>query len=77
MSTNDILPYLSALTALLTACIGAGVWYLGYLQHKTSALRLKHELFERRFQVYDAFRRFLGGIMHEAKTSHEVLNLYR
>ena len=70
MSANDILPYVSALTALLTACIGAGVWYLGYLQHKTNALRLKHELFERRFQVYEAFRSFLGGIMHEAKTSH-------
>jgi len=49
-----------------------GVWYLGYLQHKTNALRLKHELFERRFQVYDAFRSFLGGIMHEGKTSHSA-----
>jgi hypothetical protein len=77
MCDNAFLPYVSALTALLTACIGAGDWYLGYLQHKTNALRLKHKLFERRFQVYDAFRRFLGGIMHDAKTSHGVLNLYR
>jgi len=78
MSANDILPYLSVLTALLTACIGAGVWYLGYLQHKTNALRLNHELFERRFQMYDAFRSFLGGIMAEDKTSNgECLRMLR
>lgn len=74
MSANAFLPYFPALlTAIIT---GAAAW-LTYLQHKTNALRLKHELFERRFQVYDAFRRFLGGIMHEAKTSHGVLTLYR
>lgn len=31
MTANDILPYVPSLTALLTAGIGVGVWYLGYL----------------------------------------------
>lgn len=67
MCNNAFLPYFPA---LLTAIIAGAAAWLAYLQHKTNALRLKHELFERRFQVYDAFRSFLGGIMAEAKTSH-------
>lgn len=67
MSDNAFLPYLSP---LLTLSIGVAAWYLGYRQQQTNALRLKHELFERRFQVYDAFRKFLGGILAEGKTSH-------
>ncbi len=67
MSDNAFLPYFPA---LLTAIIAAAAAWLAYLQHKTNALRLKHELFERRFQVYEAFRTFLGGIMAEGKTSH-------
>lgn len=67
MSNNALLPYFPT---LLTAIIAAVAVWLSYLQHKTNALRLKHELFERRFQVYTAFRSFLGGIIHEGKTSH-------
>ncbi len=69
MSANDVLPYLSALTALLTACIGVGAWHLGRLQQQTNALRLKHELFERRYKVYDSFMSFISGVRLEDRTS--------
>jgi hypothetical protein len=67
MCDNAFLPYFPA---LLTAIIAGAAAWLTNLQHKTNDLRLKHELFELRFQVYEAFRSFLGGIMHEGKTSH-------
>ena len=75
MCDSAFLPYFPA---LLTAIIAGAAAWLTYLQHKTNALRLKHELFERRFQVYEAFRRFLGGIMAEGKTSNmECLTMLR
>jgi hypothetical protein len=71
MTANDILPYVPSLTALLTAGIGVGVWYLGYLQHKTNALRLKHELLERRYKVYVSFKQFISLALREGKMSFE------
>ena len=66
MCDNAFLPYFPA---LLTAIIAGAAAWLTYLQHRTNALRLKHELFERRYKVYDSFRSFISNARLEGKTS--------
>ena len=66
MCENAFLPYFPA---LLTAIIAGAAAWLTYLQQRTNALRLKHELFERRYKVYESFRSFISGVMQEGKTS--------
>lgn len=69
MLTQTLAPYIPALLTFVIAAVAA---YLTYLQHETNALRLKHELFERRFKVYDSFRSFISAVMREGKTSNEA-----
>jgi len=66
---NELVPYVPAILTALIAGIAA---FLTYQQHRTNALRLKHELFERRFKVYDSFRSFLSGIMRDGTTSYDA-----
>lgn len=66
MCDNAFLPYLSV---FLTLLIGAAAAYLGYRQQQTNALRLQHELFERRYKVYDSFMSFISGVRLEDRTS--------
>jgi hypothetical protein len=63
-----ILPYLGPFFTLL---IGAAAWYLAHRQQRTNELRLKHELFERRYKVYDSLMAFLGRTLQEGKPSTE------
>jgi hypothetical protein len=72
MSENDLVPYFPALLTALAALIAGIAVSLTYQQYRMNALRLKHELFERRFKVYDVFRWFVGSVMREGKTSHAV-----
>jgi hypothetical protein len=69
MSDNVVLPYVSA---FLTLLIGSAAWYLGFRQQQTNALRLKHELFERRYKIYDTVRFFIGSVLRDGKTSYDA-----
>jgi hypothetical protein len=66
MCNDAFLPYFPA---LLTSIIAGAAAWLTYLQHRTNALRLKHELFERRYKIYDSFRSFISNARLEGKTS--------
>jgi len=56
------------LTALLTPIVAFLGIYIAYQQWKTAENKLKHELFDRRFSVYDAARTFLMSIAESHKS---------
>ena len=63
----------NALAALLTpflACIGT---YIAWQQYKGNKLKLRHDLYERRFKVYQGLTDLLGFIGREADVHQEQL----
>ena len=64
--------FLLYLSPFITLLIGAAAWYLGLRQQRTNDLRLKHELFERRYKVYDSLLVFLSRTLQDSKPSTEA-----
>lgn len=58
--THNWVDYLSALLTPTIAIAGVAI---GLLQWRTNRNRLKHELFDRRYEQFEAVRDFLGSIM--------------
>lgn len=61
------------LSALLTPTIAVFGSFIAYRQWRTGQNKLKHDLFERRFSVYDAARTLLSSIMTSGKAKDEEL----
>lgn len=71
------------ITALLIPLIGFITLYIAYQQWKTNkaseetnAKRLKHELYDRRFAIYEAARSLLRDIVVKGSISDEILINY-
>ncbi len=47
---------------------------IAYYQYQNSMIKLNLDLFEKRYKVYDATRKFLHTILSKQKYSHEDLN---
>ena len=62
--------YLAALLTPTIAVLGA---FIAYRQWRTAQNKLKHDLFERRFSVYDAATTLLASIMTSGKAKDEEL----
>ncbi|MDO8464209.1 MAG: hypothetical protein Q7S46_03010 [Gallionella sp.] len=62
--------YLSALLTPTIAVLGS---FIAYRQWRTTQNKLKHDLFERRFSVYDAAKTLLESIMTSGKAKDEEL----
>jgi len=62
--------YLAALLTPTVAVLGS---FIAYRQWRTAQNKLKHDLFERRFSVYDAARTLLASIMTSGKAKEEEL----
>ena len=62
--------YLSALLTPIVAVLGS---FIAYRQWRTAQNKLKHDLFERRFAVFDAARKLLASIMTSGKAKDEEL----
>ena len=60
--------YLSALLTPTIAILGS---IIAYYQWRTNTNRLKHELFERRYEQFSVIRDFLGSIMASGKATHD------
>lgn len=62
------------LTAYLTPIVAFFGIYIAYRQWRTAENKLKHELFDRRFSVYDAARTFLMSIpqIHEPNKLYDA-----
>ncbi|MGY6127028.1 hypothetical protein ACW9YV_16510 (plasmid) [Paraburkholderia strydomiana] len=62
--------YLSALMVPLIAILGVAI---AYRQWRTAQNKLKQDLFDKRFSVYDAARRMLASVMTSGKVRDEEL----
>jgi hypothetical protein len=73
MNTPHWTAYLSA---LLTPVIALFAVYVAAAQWQTARNKLRFDLFEKRFAVYDAARSFLGSIMTSGTVKNEALGEY-
>lgn len=58
-------------TLLVPTIIGLIVASIALMQWRTNTLRLKHELFERRYEQFTVVREFLGSIITSGKSKPE------
>ena len=58
-------------SALLTPIIAILALYIAYQQHKINKQRLKHELYERRLEVFKAVKVFLSEIVQKGNVSFD------
>ena len=54
------------LSPLVTLFIGGVAAYIGFLQWRLAERKLKYDLFDRRYKIYDATRKFLSAILQKA-----------
>lgn len=71
---KDWIELISALSIPVIATIAA---YVAWQQWKINERRLKHELFDRNFKVYDAILRFIGSVMVNGKAKDEHLSEFQ
>ncbi|WP_440997546.1 hypothetical protein [Arhodomonas sp. SL1] len=69
--TQAIPVWVAYLSALLTPTIAILGSVIGFLQWRTNRNRLKHELFDRRYEQFEVVRNFLGSIMSSGKATDE------
>jgi len=62
--------YLSALLTPIVAVLGS---IIAYRQWRTAQHKLKFELFDRRFTVYEAARNFLASVMTSGRAKEEEI----
>ena len=62
--------WVDILTALLTPTIAVLGSIIAWLQWQTNRHRLKHELFEKRYEVYCATTAFIVSIVQSSKVEH-------
>jgi hypothetical protein len=67
-NNKDLVDYLSALLVPIIAILGATI---AFQQWQTNAKRLRHELFDRRYEQFLVVRDFLGSIMASGKSTPE------
>lgn len=65
---RDWVDYLSALLTPTIAILGS---VIAYLQWRTNTNRLKHELFDRRYEQFTVVRDFIGSIMTSGKSKQD------
>ncbi len=68
--------WIDVLSALLTPIIAFLAVGIAVLQWKINRNRLKHELFDRRYEQYEAVQKFLGSIFRSGKVSIEAQSDY-
>jgi hypothetical protein len=54
-----------------TLAVAVVIAVITYQQHLTNRLRLRHELFERRFAVFKTAQVYLSKLMHEGRLNDE------
>ena len=58
---------------IATLIVGLAVVFIAWQQWKVSHAKLRLDLFDRRYKVYEATRKFLAGILSEATFSDSQL----
>lgn len=68
--------FISLLEALLTPTIGAIVAYIAWQQWKLGKVRLKLDLYDRRYRVYEETRKYLTLVLRDADVSIKDLLMF-
>lgn len=67
--------WVDLLSALLTPTIAVAVMLIAYLQWRTNYIRLKHELFDRRYEIFNVAVKFvLETSVDEIYRGRELIN---
>ncbi len=71
--------WIDVLSALLTPTIAAFAFFIAFQQWRTNRNRLKHELFDRRYEVFKKITEFIGSILasgevHNQKTTQFLVD---
>ena len=56
----------------LSSLMALGLLYLAYQQHQTNRNRLRMDLFDRRYKVFEAVKNYVGRIMTKEGITHEI-----
>lgn len=72
-SVSQIQQYIPILGPVATLIIGCGVVFIAWQQWKLAQNKLRLDLFDRRYKVYDSTRKFLAVITSEAKFDNSHL----
>jgi hypothetical protein len=67
------LQYVQAAAVIFIAGIGA---WIAFRQMQIAATRLQHDLFDRRYKVFDAARRLLSDVLIDGDSSPESLSAF-
>ena len=71
---ESILPvWVEYLKAVGPMIIGLAVTYVAWMQWHVNNNRLKHELFDRRYRVFEATRIFIGKVASSGRAKGEVI----
>ncbi len=65
-----IIPYIAPAATLIVGCMVA---FIAWQQWRVAENKLRLDLFDRRYKVYDTTRKFLAGIVREASFSDAQL----
>src|SRR5450755_2316417 len=68
--------WITVLAALLTPVLAAFGAYIAWQQWRTNRNKLKLDLFERRFTVYDAAIQLINSILRAGKVDQADLNIF-
>src|SRR5437867_5529435 len=77
MDRQSYLDLLEGLKAATPLVIGIALAYIARQQWKTSHNKLKLDLFDRRFAVYEATRSFVGGITSDMEVEAGALHSFK
>ena len=73
---NYIIVFLTPLIGVITVYIAYQQWKTNCSNQQTNSKRLKHELYDKRFAIYNATRIFLRDIVVKNSVSDEMLIKY-
>jgi hypothetical protein len=65
--------YVDLFSACLTPLIAIIATYIAYQQYRANQLKIRHDLYDRRLQVYNAVAEFLAHVTREGTTDRAQL----
>jgi hypothetical protein len=71
MNASQVPAWVQLLAALLTPTIALLGAYIAWQQWRTNRNKLKLELFDRRYRIYEAAQTLIGRVLALGKASHE------
>lgn len=68
--------FVRLLAACLTPLIAVVATYIAYQQHRANKLKLRHDLFERRIEIYNAIAEFVSVVQQTGNADQKSLQVF-